>query len=176
MTSIQQIIENSGSDKGSYHSYAAFYDELLTARRNEIKSVVEFGVYAGRSIEAWHGCFPNAHIFGVDTWRAPDLHSPPDRFTLILGDCMDEQTWQPLKNYGLFDFSVDDCGDHNYEMQHHIICRMMPILAPKGIHVIEDVKNEATAIALATEFNGTIFDRRTINNVSSDILVVITRS
>lgn len=65
LASPSAILTSFGSDKCTEHSYGDFYDDIFRKRR--IASVLEIGVEAGLSLQAWkHILGPDALVIGVD--------------------------------------------------------------------------------------------------------------
>lgn len=121
------------------HSYTPFYHWLLGHTRNEVRSVLEIGVYQGGSLHMWADYFPHAWIHGVDreichlfkgvritTHRASQENEEEmSRALVLMGD-------------GPFDLIIDD-GDHLPEHQVKTAQILLPLLKPDGVYIIEDV-------------------------------------
>ena len=64
---LTQLALKYGTDKAS-HRFTRHYNMLFCKGRNDIRRVLEVGVFGGASIKMWHEYFPNATIFGVDNF------------------------------------------------------------------------------------------------------------
>ena len=64
---LTQLALKYGTDKAS-HRFTRHYNMLFCKGRNDVRRVLEVGVFGGASIKMWHEYFPNATIFGVDNF------------------------------------------------------------------------------------------------------------
>ena len=63
---VEKLMYKYGSDKSKDdHSYTDVYDLVLGPRRKQTRAILEVGIAAGQSIQAWHDYFPNAEINGL---------------------------------------------------------------------------------------------------------------
>ena len=60
MTSLEEIVDNSKTDKNTLHSYLPLYQELLKGKKETAKNILEVGISQGGSIKLWHDYFTNA--------------------------------------------------------------------------------------------------------------------
>lgn len=90
-----------GSDKGQ-HGYAEIYEKHFESIRNSVKSVLELGVYEGKSLKMWREFFPNAQIHGLDI----------DSCRMRSGDGWERiRTWTGSQiNYSILNQIVGECG------------------------------------------------------------------
>ena len=51
--SLEEIVDNSRTDKNTTHSYLPLYQKLLINKRETAKNVLEVGIYRGGSIKLW---------------------------------------------------------------------------------------------------------------------------
>jgi hypothetical protein len=65
--SLEELIDNSRTDKNTTHSYLPLYQNLLVSKKESAKNVLEIGINrdAG-SIKLWNDFFTNAYIHGLD--------------------------------------------------------------------------------------------------------------
>ena len=64
--SLEEIADNSRTDKNTTHSYLSLYQNLLISKKETAKNVLEVGIYNGGSIKLWNDFFINANVYGVD--------------------------------------------------------------------------------------------------------------
>jgi len=131
--------------------YAPYYDKLLASRRNDIKLVLEVGIGSlesmkdsisragwttyqpGASLAMWREYFPLATIHGLDT--DIDTLFVATRIRTHWGD---SRIWTS----GLrFDLIIDD-GNHSVEAQLETRKNLLPLLAPGGIYITEDITGD----------------------------------
>ncbi len=131
-----------GTDKGWRHKYTEVYYDLFKDRVNEVRGVFEFGIKLGASLRMWRDFFPKAQIFGFDKKNYTLITE--ERITSYLGNQNNEKD---IENSGKLassiaplDFIIDD-GSHHWKTQLQTAQKMLQFLAPKGIYVIEDIKN-----------------------------------
>jgi hypothetical protein len=71
--SLEQLVDNSKTDKNTRHSYLSLYEELLKSKKETAKNILEIGIGSsdqgitnGGSIKLWHDYFTNATVYGLD--------------------------------------------------------------------------------------------------------------
>lgn len=64
--SLEEIVDNSRTDKNTVHSYLSLYQKLLISKKETAKNVLEVGIYNGGSIKLWSDFFTNANVYGLD--------------------------------------------------------------------------------------------------------------
>jgi len=149
--SLEEIVDNSRTDKNTTHSYLSLYQNLLISKKETAKHVLEigigdFGLKNGGSIKLWSDFFTNATIYGLDI--------------LPISNVMDEilnnekiilHTSQDAYNEDFFianflnkdikcDFMLDD-GPHTLESMQQFIKLYSQIMTDDGILIIEDVQD-----------------------------------
>jgi len=142
--SLQEIVDNSRTDKNTVHSYLPLYQQLLVGKKETAKNVLEVGISVGGSIKLWNDFFTNACVYGVDiidinsVWDGIKnnekiiLHTSTNAYD---NDFFDNQ----LLNKNLkFDFMLDD-GPHSLESMKQFIKLYSKIMTDDGILIIEDV-------------------------------------
>jgi hypothetical protein len=150
MTELCELAIKHGTDKYPWHHYTEHYHKLFKHRRNDVKKVLEIGIgddamknvipdyKPGASLRMWLEYFPNAEVFALD--NNPNLLINEGRihsFFCDQGDPLQLQGVRPNIG-GDFDLIVDD-GCHVPEVQLLTAKILVPLLAPQGIYVIEDV-------------------------------------
>jgi hypothetical protein len=151
--SLEQLVNNSKTDKNTRHSYLPLYEKLLISKKDTAKNVLEIGignsnlgVTNGGSIKLWHDYFKNAIVYALDI-------------------CSSEQIWDEIKNNERIilhtsinaynddffitnflnkdikiDFILDD-GPHTLESMKQFIKLYSQIMTDDGILIIEDVQS-----------------------------------
>lgn len=152
MTELCELAIKNGTDKvPPFHDYTPVYHELFKDRR-DIKKVFEMGIgspqtvpniegyKSGGSLRMWAEYFPQAEIYAadIDCWILVDT----DRIHSFQCDQGNQYDLRELSERigDNFDLMVDD-GSHRIEHQILTAKILVPLLAPKGIYVIEDVTN-----------------------------------
>lgn len=140
MKSLDQIGLAHSTDKASnLHSYLPLYDFLLARYRDEPIQLLEIGFQFGCSLRTWREYFKRALICGIDV-TLNDLDFPPeDGIALIQGDAYTLGMVDRLGNMQ-FDIAIDD-GPHTLASQLFFCQFYVPMLAPDGIAIIEDIAN-----------------------------------
>jgi len=138
MKSLDELATEYGTDKGpDGHGHTKFYREIFESRRQQIKTVLEIGVYKGASLRMWNVYFPYANIYGIDN-NAKVLKYTKHK--IFIGDQEDVLFLQKvIDTVGKpFNLVIDD-GGHTQEQ--HIVSfeTLWPAVAPGGYYVIEDL-------------------------------------
>lgn len=119
------------------HCYTPTYWELFGHRRDEIKRVLEIGIYQ-HGTHFWRECFPNATIYGFD--NNPEFLVDEERIKTIYCDVSSEESLlNAITRVGRgLDLIVDDAS---HVPAHQILAAntLVPFLAPGGYYIIEDV-------------------------------------
>ena len=71
--SLQEIVDNSRTDKNTAHSYLPLYQNLLIRKKETAKNVLEIGICNGGSIKLWNDFFVNANVYGLDIMNIDDV-------------------------------------------------------------------------------------------------------
>lgn len=119
------------------HDYTRFYHDLFQKRT--IRKVLEIGIFAGASLRMWAEYWPEAQIWGVD-WDPGRLINE-GRIHSALCDQGNEKSLRSLAEVvgGSIDLIIDD-GSHVAEHQILSANILVPMLAPGGLYIIEDVQ------------------------------------
>ena len=152
MSSILHALgEKHGTDKARiYHngrSYLDIYQRYFQPNRLAIRSVLELGVRQGSSLKVWEEFFPKAHIFGLDIDPQAAKHTGGRRHVVVgsqdgvpAAKKLAQQARQAVPNWKGFDIIIDDAS-HVNELTLASFKLYWPLLAPRGIYVIEDLGN-----------------------------------
>jgi predicted O-methyltransferase YrrM len=138
--SLDHLAHRYQTDKASgRHGFAAIYDRILRARRDEPITLLEIGVYRGASLRMWARYFAHGEIHGVDVDERAREHGG-ERITIHIGDASRPEVLAPIvaQAGGRFDVIIDD-GSHRYEHQYPSLVALWPHLAPGGLYAIEDL-------------------------------------
>lgn len=144
--SLEEIADNSRTDKNTVHSYLPLYQKLLFSKKETAKNVLEVGIYHGGSIKLWHDFFTNAHIYGLDIMDINNVWDGiknNDRITLYTSTNAYNKHFidsQFLNKNIKCDFMIDD-GPHTLESMKQFIKIYSQIMTDDGILIIEDVQS-----------------------------------
>jgi len=174
----KQKCEDVGTPADS-HSYGPVY-EALASMVPKGSSIMEIGIFHGGSMLLWQDLFPESAIVGVDISDAVDsdvMERLNERTTLIFHDAYSQSFVHQFVaagcNYGLI---VDD-GPHTLKSQRKFLSLYLPLLAPGGIAVIEDIQDigwfEQLEAEIPKGYTSERVDRRSINGRWDDLMLVI---
>jgi hypothetical protein len=157
MHELTRLANYYGTDKGSEHNdyihcYTEFYGPLLNHRRNNLKNMLEIGVYEGQSLRMWKDFFVNANIYGIDCDK---VNIKEER--LFIGSEINayiEETVNIFKDKNIkFDFIIDD-GPHNMSSWTFVLNNYIDLLDENGIFIIEDIDHIDKCYELIDTFSG----------------------
>ena len=136
MTELTTIGLKYGTDKANYHGYTDFYHEHLAARRADIHTVLEIGVWNGASLSMWKEYLPHAEVIGIDNW----LHHFPAGCITVEGDATNPALYDNHPNLKgkTYDLIIDD-GSHKCSHQQASFDILWPRLNSGGVYIMEDV-------------------------------------
>ena len=137
-SSVSGWLSHFESDKVSLHTYGEFYDNLF--EKLKPTNVLEIGVYAGASINAWHRA--GAYTVGVDI--APKCDHAGDQ---IIVARMPQEADRLISELPRQDIIIDD-GSHKFSDYTQTYNKLRMLLKSKGVYVIEDIQNEREVTAL----------------------------
>jgi cephalosporin hydroxylase len=160
MTPLCELSRKHETDKGGQHSiggaaehcheYTPIYDKLLGDDRKNVTHVLEIGINTGRSLRMWAEYFPFAQIVGIDNKPECCVYNE-ERIT-----CLQADQGSPASLYAAldmlppsapkFELIVDD-GSHDPGHQIISMKALLPLLAPGGVYVIEDIGGNPLQIA-----------------------------
>jgi len=144
--SLEEIVDNSRTDKNTVHSYLPLYQQLLIGKKETAKNVLEVGIFLGGSIKLWNNFFTNANVYGLDMMHISNvwegitnnekitLHTSTDAYNT------DFFTTHFLNKNIKCDFMLDD-GPHTLESMKDFIKLYSQIMTDDGILIIEDVQS-----------------------------------
>lgn len=155
MTPLCELAQKWGTDKALF--YTPFYHSLFGDRRQDVRKVLELGIgyeetmlgsvirmgrtsyTAGASLFMWQEYFPNALIYALD--NKPYIFINQGRIESYFVDQDRPETFDMLIPWQLgygFDFIIED-GNHTFACQLLSAMKLVPLVAPGGVYVIEDV-------------------------------------
>jgi len=152
MNLCDQLALFTGTDKSSqFHNYTDTYERYFRARRKEVKSLLEIGVWHGESVALWKQYFPNALIVGIDVDpeckqfeddrvkiiignATKPLNFPIDVYERLIGERYTEQSEPKTVQ---FDIIIDD-GSHRWNQVIESFELLFQYIRPGGYYVIED--------------------------------------
>ena len=124
------------TDKAFYHRYMDFYEQFFAPIKNDVKKVIEIGVYVGSSIQTWLEYFPNATIYGIDCDPRPEVLQH-ERFVFITKDALKEDVYSMFSDDDI-DIVIDD-GSHYMSQQQDALKYYWTKIKPNGYFVMEDL-------------------------------------
>ena len=140
---LQDIVDNSRTDKNTRHSYLPLYQNLLEGKKDTAKNVLEIGVWNGESIRLWHDYFKNATIYGLDILPIENMWPEilnKERIKIYTSvNAYDEAVFNTFLNVK-FDFMLDD-GPHTLDSMKQFIRLYSQLMTEDGILIIEDVQD-----------------------------------
>ncbi len=138
--SLHELMAKYGSDKAQ-HQFCEFYESYFGPVREDVKKVLEIGVYYGSSMLAWLDYFENAQVLGLDD--ATIQHAWPnlkDRALVYVGDQGSRVCLAQLLAVagGDFDIVLDDGSHRMWDQQVSLGC-LLPAVKKGGFYVVEDL-------------------------------------
>ena len=190
--SLEELSDNSKTDKNTAHSYLPLYQKLLVNKKETAKNVLEIGIgdfraKNGGSIKLWRDYFTNATIYGLDILpinRVMDELINDDRVILYTStDAYNSDFFITnfLDKNIRCDFMLDD-GPHTLESMKQFIKLYSQIMTDDGILIIEDVQSWSWIETLKNEVPEhlkqyiQVYDLRPIKNRWDDIVFTIDKS
>jgi hypothetical protein len=189
---LDEIVNNSKTDKNTTHSYLHLYQKLLESKKHSARNVLEIGIgdfeeKNGGSIKLWKDFFTNATIYGLDILpidRVMDELLNDNRVILYTStDAYNEQFFISnfLNKNIKCDFMLDD-GPHSLESMKQFIKLYSQIMTDDGILIIEDVQSFDWINILKNEVPEhlkkfvKVYDLRANKNRYDDIVFTIDKS
>ena len=185
--SLEEIVDNSKTDKNTVHSYLPLYQNLLISKKETAKNVLEVGILKGGSIKLWNDFFINANVYGLDIMNINDVWDDiKNKEKIILHTSSDAYNNDFFIDNFLnknikCDFMLDD-GPHSLESMKQFIKLYSQIMTDDGILVIEDVQSWDWIDILTNEVPEhlkqfiKIYDLRPNKNRYDDIVFTIDKS
>ena len=151
MSTLEELVNNSNTDKNTSHSYLPLYQQLLQNKKNTATNILEvgigdFGEKNGGSIKLWADYFTNATIYALDILpinRVMDELLNNNRVILYTStNAYDDNFFinNFLNKNIKCDFILDD-GPHTLESMKQFIKLYSQIMTDDGILIIEDVQS-----------------------------------
>ena len=126
------------TDNSYFHLFSEFYNDYFKKIRTSEITILEIGVYEGRTLKLLEDYFPNSKLYGIDTRttyveqicdeRIKTYHCTQDDFEKI------DSHLNGIK----FDIIIDD-GTHQTIHQQKSLGHMFRYLNPSGIYICEDL-------------------------------------
>lgn len=144
--SLEQLVNNTRTDKNTVHSYLPLYQKLLEGKKETAKNVLEVGIYIGGSIKLWSDFFTNATVYGLDIIHINEIwENIKNQENIILHTSSDAYNTDFFETNFLnknikCDFMLDD-GPHTLESMIQFIKLYSQIMTDDGILIIEDVQS-----------------------------------
>lgn len=180
------------TDKNTVHSYLPAYEALFEKKRLTAKRILEIGIGPialenGGSLLMWSHYFPNAAVYGMDIIPMSAVNAAiirnPQIYLYTSNDAYDPRV---VDNHFTsksvqFDILIDD-GPHTLPSMCEFLRLYLPLLAPDGILVIEDVQSIEWIDTLRDHVPDAakpfirVIDRRDVKGRYDDLLFVIDRS
>jgi hypothetical protein len=185
--SLEQISDNSRTDKNTVHSYLPLYQELLISKKETAKNVLEVGIDRGGSIKMWSDYFVNANVYALDIQPLENVWDGiKNKERIILHTSTDAYNNDFFIAHFLnknikCDFMLDD-GPHTLESMKQFIKLYSQIMTDDGILIIEDVQSGDWIDVLKNEVPEhlkefiKVYDLRPNKNRYDDIVFTIDKS
>ena len=144
--SLEEIVDNTRTDKNTTHSYLPLYQKLLVSKKETANNVLEVGIWNGGSIKLWSDFFTNANVYGLDIINNNEVwEGIKNNEKIILHTSTDAYNNDFFINHFLnknirCDFMLDD-GPHSLESMIQFIKLYSQIMTDDGILIIEDVQS-----------------------------------
>jgi len=150
--SLDQLVDNSRTDKNTVHSYLPLYQKLLISKKETAKNVLEVGIGDGTqgitnggSIKLWNDYFINAKVHALDIQHLDTVWDElKNKDRIVLYSSIDAYNDDFFITHFLnknikCDFMLDD-GPHSLESMQQFIKLYSQIMTDDGILIIEDVQ------------------------------------
>ena len=178
---LEELVNNSRTDKNTVHSYLPLYQQLLISKKETAKHVLEVGIHLGGSIKLWNDFFTNAMVYGLDIMDSKNVWEEIINDKIILHtstDAYNHEFFNTHLSNKKFDFMLDD-GPHSLESMKQFIKLYSQIMTDDGILIIEDVQSWDWIELLKHEVPEhlrpfiKVYDLRHIKNRYDDIVFTI---
>lgn len=143
---LNKLFKKYNADKSSNgHFYFSVYGKDFSPYREDAINILEIGIWKGASCEAWLDFFPNANVYGVDTFQRVDPRDvsvlQDNRMKAFKLDSTANIHSKLKDEFGdlKFDFIIDD-GLHTPEANQKTFENFMPFLKEEehAAYYIED--------------------------------------
>jgi len=164
---MDQLINNSITDKATTHSYLNHYERLFQHMKDTALHVLEIGIAQGGSIKLWTDYFSKATIYAIDIIEPPSWLKSynKERINLYIDNAYDENF---IRNNFIdkgtkFDIIIDD-GPHTKESMLFVAKYYSRLLTENGILIIEDIPLAVRGI----NNNGPNFKKNWIKDIRNE--------
>lgn len=133
------FLSHVGKVSHKWTSYLYFYDGIT--ERLTPDSILEIGVQNGGSLEIWAKKYPRAKlILGLDNDpKCGELVFDSESVKVIIGDASSDEMLEAVLSLSQgFDLIVDD-GSHKSTDIINSLVKLLPLVRPGGIYVVEDL-------------------------------------
>jgi len=124
------------TDKSTYHNFTNFYDEHLNSHKENVRSMLEIGIYNCSSLKMWEEYFVNSEIYAIDIYDKKQYDSY--RIHTFVCNQTDHVLLNDLFCEKEFDLIIDD-GGHTMDQQQKSILFLFSKLKSNGFYIIEDL-------------------------------------
>jgi hypothetical protein len=140
-----------------WRHYLEIYDSRLARFRETDVNVVELGIAHGGSLRLWRAYFgQQAHLFGLDIapstkkYVKDPMYGSPDK--VVIGDEADSGFWDRVqREIPRIDVFIDD-GGHRPGHQQLTLERVLSMLAPGGVYIVEDIIEQSFVKSVVDRF------------------------
>jgi hypothetical protein len=147
--SLEELVDNSITDKNTIHSYLPLYQKLLITKKETAKNVLEVGIYyGGGSIKLWSDFFINANVYGLDIMSIENIGEGiknNENFNANvygLDIMIIENIWEGIKNNeNIILYTSIDAYDENFFINQFLNKNIkFDIMFDDGPHSLESMK------------------------------------
>lgn len=149
------------------HNYFDFYNSVFESIDN-VKSVLEIGIYKGGSLDLLADIFPKANIFGIDIHDKTHLEfNHSSRIKTYIGDQSNRSDLKKIIDTidTQFDIIIDD-GGHMMNQQQISLGYLFQFVSPGGLYILEDL--HTSNISSFIEANDSITSLEMLHNFNSN--------
>ena len=146
---LEELMYHYGSEKShDDRAYTDLYQAMFNPIRKSVRHVMEVGVGAGQSIQAWYHYFPNAQIHAIDTGAMDSVLNIAKQYSDRISFHQRNFQHKKFEDYnqfveiGLRNNSVDiliEDGSHRPRQQQELLARLFPLVKPGGFYIIESI-------------------------------------
>jgi len=119
------------------HNYFRYYDKYFNPIREQVKCLLEVGVYNGNSLKIWNEYFKNSLIVGVDINKECKINEK-ERIKIFIGNQSNTDFLNSIIEETCFPDIIIDDGSHKGIDQVITFRTLFPYLKSGGYYVVED--------------------------------------
>jgi hypothetical protein len=146
---FQEFVSRRTSGRGvwKWSHYLDIYDRHCAKFVGRSPHVLEIGIYSGGSLDMWADYFgPGSRLIGVDLEPAVRAYER-DGVQIFVGDQGDRRFWSSIApSLPALDVVIDD-GGHRPHQQIATLEALLPLMAPGGVYICEDIHRETHGFA-----------------------------